>query len=103
MEKLDYLLQGMGFLATANGKATVVSPDLSSEHLRVLAEIGLADCFYDPAHFEAVLVRRRRKSFPFGFHIVSEDQAFSTKRGESISRLEEYAVRFPRNFLPVRR
>lgn len=103
MDKLVYMLDGLGFLATANGKATVVSPDLGSEHLRVLAEIGLADCFYDPNHSEAVLVRRRRKSFPYGFHIVSENKAFSTKGDGEISRLEEYAERFPRRFLPVER
>ncbi|MBI4983690.1 tetratricopeptide repeat protein [Candidatus Woesearchaeota archaeon] len=103
MKKLDHLLRGFGFLATANGKATVVSSDLSSEHLRVLAEVGLADCFYDPTHSEAVLVRRRRKSFPYGLHVVSEEEAFSTKREGEISRLEEYAGRFPRRFLSVER
>ncbi len=103
MKKLDYLLQGLGFLATANGKATVVSPDLSSEHLRVLAEIGLADCFYDPQHSEAVLVRRRRKSFPYGFHVLSEEETFSTKKESDILRLEEHAQKFSQRFLPVDR
>lgn len=103
MKQLDHLLRGFGFLATANGKVTVVSSDLSSEHLKVLAEVGLADCFYDPTHSEAVLVRRRRKRFPYGLHIVSEDEAFSTKTEGEISRLEEYAGRFPRRFLSVER
>lgn len=103
MERLDYLLQGLGFFSAANGKATIVSPDLSSNHLRILAEVGLADCFYDPAHFEAVMVRRRRKSFPYGFHIISENETFSTKRESDISGLEEYAGRFSNGFLPVER
>ncbi len=103
MKRLEYLLRGLGFLASANGKATVVSPDLSSEHLRILAEIGLADCFYDPQHSEAVLVRRRRKSFPYGFHVLSEEETFSTKKEDDISRLEEYAKKISQRFLPVDR
>ncbi len=102
-QELDIILEGMGFLHTANGKVTIASPDLSSPHLRLLAEIKLADCFYDPEQFEAVLVRRRRKSSPYGIHILSKDRAYSTKSDTELAVLEERAREFPQRYLPVDR
>lgn len=101
--ELDIIFEGMGFLHTANGKVTIASPDLSSPPLRVLAEIGLADCFYDPERFEAVLVRRRRKSSPYGIHILSKAKAYSTKSDTELALLEERAREFPQRYLPVDR
>ena len=103
MERLDFLVGGLGFLETANGKATVVSNQLYSKKLRVLAEIGLADCYYHPDKSEAVLIRRRWEGFPFGFHYISDDSVFSTKKIEEISKLEEYASSFSNSYFRIDR
>ena len=102
-QKLDIILEGMGFLHTANGKVTITSPDVSSHHLRILAEIGLADCFYDPEHFEAVLLRRRQKSFHYGIHLLPKDKAYSSKTDFELAPMEERAKEFPRRYLPIDR
>ena len=102
-QELDTIMKGMGFLHTANGKVTITSPDLSSQHLRILAEIGLANCFYDPENFESIMVRRRRKSSPYGIHILSKEKAYSTKNETELTPLEERAKEFPQRYLLVDR